>query len=480
MLKRIGIWIGMMACLAINVSAQQRSTGLLFDDEAYEAVPLKKPVLKRNYENLPANASLKAWCPQPQDQGAYANCVGWAAGYAGRTILEALQSKSDNKVAITERAFSPDFLYLLNKSAADANCQRGISINQALKTMQEKGVPRRQEFAASCNPNVPASILAKAQPNRIEGFTRLFDKETPDDFRIKIIKKSLAQQKPVIVGVECYESFKKAGEYWEGAKDKFVGGHALCIIGYDEQRAAFEVMNSWGTDWGNQGFTWIRYQDFSSIVKYAFELITSSPNNTQASISDLVEKTLSGSLDIVLASGEKVGITIAKMERGIKAVKVAPVKGVNYQTAKGYPSETRYRLYFTNEEPAYVYVLGSDLTGAVGQVFPPDAHTSAYLSYPGNAIALPDETWYIEMDNTVGTDFIGIVYSLQALNMEMMVEKMNKTTGTFPEKLQTILGDRLIPNEAITYRTDRIGFQAKSTGHTALATIIAMEHTAKQ
>ncbi|MBK6946907.1 MAG: hypothetical protein IPH16_01475 [Haliscomenobacter sp.] len=209
MLKRIGIWIGMMVCLAINVSAQQRTTGLLFDDEAYEAVPLKKPVLQRNYENLPESVSLKAFCPQPQDQGAYANCVGWAAGYAGRTILEALQLKNGNPVAITEQAFSPDFLYLLNKSAADANCQRGISINQALQTMQEKGVPRRREFAASCNPSVPVSILTKAQPNRIEGFTRLFDKEMPDDFRIKIIKKSLAQQKPVVVGVECYESFKK-------------------------------------------------------------------------------------------------------------------------------------------------------------------------------------------------------------------------------------------------------------------------------
>ncbi|MBK6946908.1 MAG: DUF4384 domain-containing protein [Haliscomenobacter sp.] len=254
----------------------------------------------------------------------------------------------------------------------------------------------------------------------------------------------------------------------------------MCIIGYDEQRGAFEVMNSWGTDWGNQGFTWVRYQDFSNIVKYAFELITGSSNKVQAIPSAVVENTLSGSLDIVLASGEKVGIAAAKIERGIKAVKTTPIEGFHYQTAKGYPSGTRYRLYFTNEEPAYVYVLGSDLKGAVGQVFPPDAHTSPYLSYPGNAIALPDETWYIEMDNTVGTDFIGIIYSLQALDMTAILQQMNNATGTFPAKLQTVLDDRLIPNEAITYRTDRMGFQAKSKNHTVLATIIAMEHTARE
>lgn len=483
MIKKISVCIGIMVWLASSATAQPRTTGLLFDDDAYEAVPVKKTVLQRNYENLPASVSLKAFCPKPQNQGAYANCVGWSAGYAGRTILEALQSKNGDPAAITEQAFSPDFLYLLNKSAVDANCQRGISISQVLKTMQEKGIPRRREFTANCDPSIPTDILTKAQSNRIEGFTRLFDKDTPNEFRIKIIKKSLAQQKPVIVGVECYESFKKASEYWDGTKDRFIGGHALCVVGYDEQRGAFEVMNSWGTDWGNQGFTWIRYADFTNIVKYAFELIMGSSGATQtgnATIATTVESNLSGALDIVLASGEKVDIMPTKIERGIKVVKAKPVEGANYQTTKGYPSETRYRLYFTNEEPAYVYVLGSDLTGAVGQVFPPDAHISPHLSYPGNAIALPDETWYIEMDNTVGTDFITVIYSLKALDMTAIVAQLNQATGAFPEKIRTVLGDQLIPNEQITYSADRAGFKAKSKDRSVLATIVAMEHTAKQ
>ena len=453
---------------------QQFATGLLFDDDAYEAVPLKKPVLKRNYENLPQNVSLKTWCPLPQDQGAYANCVGWATGYAARTIAEALERKEADRTVITGQAFSPDYLYLLNKSAIDANCQRGISINQALKTMQEKGVPRRREFSPDCTVSVPASISGMALPNRIGGYTRLFDKDTPDDFRLKTIKKALVQQKPVIVGVECYDSFKKATETWSGAKDKFIGGHALCVVGYDEQRGAFEVMNSWGADWGNEGFTWIRYADFSGILKYAFDLIPGDGSN-QAAPTTRVEKTLGGSVDIVLESGEKVAVSVAaKTTRGIGAVK-APITS-NYQTSKGYPSGTRYRLYLTNEEPAYVYVLGSDLTGAVAQVFPPDEHTSPYLSYPGNAIALPDESWYIEMDNTVGTDYICVLYSLQVLETEALVKQMNAASGAFPAKLKAVLGERLLPENSITYHPERIGFTAKSNELKILATVISMAH----
>jgi hypothetical protein len=472
----------LLCCLTTALPAQQRMTGLLFDDDAYEAVPLKKPVLKRNYENLPANASLKAWCPQPQDQGAYANCVGWAAGYAGRTIVEALQNSESAGTAITEQAFSPDFLYLLNKSDADINCQRGISINQALRTMQEKGVPRRRDFAAVCSPDVAGSILEKAKSHRIEGYTRLFDKDTPEAFRIQIIKKALAQQKPVVVGIEAYESLRQAGEYWNGAKERFIGGHALCVVGYDEQRGAFEVMNSWGADWGAGGFTWMRYRDFAAVLKYAFELISGPQDNTRPGAVAAPEKMRSGSMDILLASGEKVAVTAltAGASRGVKVVKATtPTTGVQYQTAKGYPSGTRYRLYLTNGEPAYVYVLGSDLSGAVGQVFPPDAHTSPYLSYPGNAIALPDESWYIEMDDTQGTDFICILYSLQALDTEALLQQLNRAAGNFPDKLKAALGDRLIPAENVRYEPGHIGFSTTSSDRSILATIIAMEHLAK-
>jgi C1A family cysteine protease len=42
------------------------------------------------------------------------------------------------------------------------------------------------------------------------------------------------------------------------------GPHAICIIGYDNNRygGAFEVVNSWGSEWGNDGYLWIKYSDF--------------------------------------------------------------------------------------------------------------------------------------------------------------------------------------------------------------------------
>lgn len=479
------IFVTFSALLLLHTMAfgQQYSTGLLLDDEAYEAVPLKKPVLQRSYENLPPSASLKAFCPDPQDQGAFANCVGWAVGYAARTILELVHNGNQRSLLNTEQAFSPDFLYLMNKLQQDENCQRGISIQQALKTMQEKGIPRKKDLPSSCNTALASNMLSKAQAHRIEQYTRLFEKTTTPEFRLQVIKKALSQQRPVLIGIECYESFKQATTDWNGAKDRFVGGHALCVVGYDDQRAAFEVMNSWGKSWGEQGFTWIRYPDFLDIVKYAFEISavsTSAAPETRPG-ADVAMSTLAGSLEFILDSGEKMPLQASnRLDRGIKPVKVVnTTEKVQYQTRQPYPSGTRYRIFLRSETPAYVYVLGSDLNQKVGQVFPPDQHLSPFLSDPGEAIALPDEQWYIEMDETLGTDFVILLYSQQAIALEPLMDRLNRSIGSLSTRIQEALGGRLMAPEQVTYQKDFAGFQAKAPQGAIIATLIAVDHIAK-
>ena len=55
------------------------------------------------------------------------------------------------------------------------------------------------------------------------------------------------------------------------------GGHAMCVIGYDDYKVknekagvAFQIMNSWGPEWGNNGIGWVRYSDFDIFAKEAY------------------------------------------------------------------------------------------------------------------------------------------------------------------------------------------------------------------
>ena len=58
--------------------------------------------------------------------------------------------------------------------------------------------------------------------------------------------------------------------------DRF--GHAVSIIGYNDNKygGCFEIMNSWGTDYGDNGFMWIKYEDLAAIMDEGYIIETYS------------------------------------------------------------------------------------------------------------------------------------------------------------------------------------------------------------
>ena len=70
-----------------------------------------------------------------------------------------------------------------------------------------------------------------------------------------------------------------AGETWTYNGTR-IGGHAMCFVGYDDSvgdTGAFLVRNSWGDDWGADGYCWISYESVKDPQAgvYAFYLTTS-------------------------------------------------------------------------------------------------------------------------------------------------------------------------------------------------------------
>ena len=105
---------------------------------------------------------------------------------------------------------------------------------------------------------------------KIKQHTRLFKDDDIWNFKLAQVKKALANKKPVVIGIVCSKSFFDTKDVWDGNTTDFRGGHALCIIGYDDtyQGGAVEVMNSWGKEWGKEGFGWIKYSS-NNIGKWA-------------------------------------------------------------------------------------------------------------------------------------------------------------------------------------------------------------------
>ena len=71
----------------------------------------------------------------------------------------------------------------------------------------------------------------------------------------------IVNKHPLILTVNLDASFTNAqpGFIWKAYSGAAGFSHAVVICGYDDAKHAFKVMNSWGTGWGDAGYSWIDY-----------------------------------------------------------------------------------------------------------------------------------------------------------------------------------------------------------------------------
>jgi C1A family cysteine protease len=81
------------------------------------------------------------------------------------------------------------------------------------------------------------------------------------------IKRCINNKLSVLIAVAIYDSFVSFDTSRTGLiqipnfkKERLIGGHQMCIIGYDDIRQLFIVQNSWGTKWGDKGFCYVPYK----------------------------------------------------------------------------------------------------------------------------------------------------------------------------------------------------------------------------
>lgn len=193
-----------------------------------------------------------------RDQGAEGTCVGFAAVVG---VKEYADSKEYNKKIL----LSPRFLYNFCKKLDSAPDQEGTYPRIAMKVLFKYGVCPESfwPYKPYQSNDHKAGADLKAKVYRIKAYARL---EGIDE-----MKRSLFVNGPFLAGVTVYNSWftkivNKTGIIpMPTRKDTVAGGHAICIMGYDDKNKLFKFKNSWSEKWGNCGYG---YLPFSYIQKY--------------------------------------------------------------------------------------------------------------------------------------------------------------------------------------------------------------------
>ncbi|OAV44974.1 DUF4384 domain-containing protein [Lewinella sp. 4G2] len=499
--------------ITLPAAAQRYMMGETFDEAAYNALPLKAKISTRSI--LPPRVSLEQYAPTPGDQGPYGTCSSWASAYHFRTIIEAKQRGVEDQAAIDQLAYSPTWVNEILKQDEDETCNMGLSTVNTLAVFQKLGVPSYASLPFACMTGTREERLTEldayfeeAQAARIRDLQILFKTEpvVSAEEKIRTIKKVLAEGYPVLVSHILFESFQTAKDVWKVTPQEKLhpehGRHAMVIVGYDDEKygGAFRYLNSWGTGWGDGGFTWVPYETTGELCYGAYQAFPfpvnphpapaptpeppapaptpmPSPPQPKPAPAPIAAEAPSGGIEFVLRNGETMPVSRVStrnliVEDDDGSAPAAPA----YRMREAYPSGTRFRFYLETKVEGYLYAFASDLSRQVNRIFPYDNSVSPLVGR-NSIIPFPADTKVIRMDNNPGTDYLMVLFSQQALDVNKLELRMAEVEGGLATKLRAALGDALIDPSQINYAANQVGFEVVGeTAGTVVPILIELRH----
>jgi hypothetical protein len=240
-----------------NSVLSQNGTGLIFLDESeYKDIPLATTAMMGT---LPSQKDLSDWFPEPGQQGQQSSCVGWAVSYGLKSYQEAIERRRKPKT--NDHLYSPSFVYNQIKLA---DCGGGSRIVDALNFLKRSGTATLSDFPYTpydCSNTPTPSVSQIAKNYTIADWRRV---NVSDQIEVK---SQLNSGFPIVIGMIIDTDFERLGynEVFQGVNGIKKGGHAMVVVGFDDSKQAYKLLNSWGTNWGTNGYGWISYSAFEKV-----------------------------------------------------------------------------------------------------------------------------------------------------------------------------------------------------------------------
>jgi len=214
-----------------------------------------KPAIK-----LPGEIDLRQYCSLVENQGNLGSCT--ANALAGN--LEFL----DNRVDSIYEDVSRLFIYYNERALEDTiDYDSGASLRDGIKTLRKIGYCWEKTWPYiierfTRRPSI--KCYQEAKKHAIESYHRI--EVLPEMFTC------LAEGYPFIFGFTVYESFQTQRVVKTGIvnmpknKERAIGGHAVMAVGYSQKAKRFLVRNSWGKNWGKEGYFTMPYEYLETLA----------------------------------------------------------------------------------------------------------------------------------------------------------------------------------------------------------------------
>ncbi|MFL0194510.1 C1 family peptidase [Clostridium sp. WILCCON 0269] len=233
-------------------------------DRIYYAKSIKQS------SNLPPKIDFRSKCSPIVDQGQLGSCT---ANAIASGLGEYLQNVKLNKVTPLSRLY----LYWWERFVeGSVDEDSGAEIRDGMKILQQLG----------CSPELdcPYDINEFTKEPDAKAIIGGIDFKIAEYNRVKDligVKTVLAEKLPVVVGIQVYESFESDEAAKTGIipmpnpnREQLLGGHAVLAVGYDDTKKQVIMRNSWGSQWGDEGYFYLPYEYFNYENGYVMDMWT--------------------------------------------------------------------------------------------------------------------------------------------------------------------------------------------------------------
>ena len=183
-----------------------------------------------------------------KDQGPCGSCVAFGTT---ATIEGTLQYQLGDPNLQSD--LSEAQLFYCIAASQDCTCETGWWPDPALNAYQNSGIVDENCFPYTAG-DQPCNLCPDWQ-NRVTKIIGWHTLSSTDD-----MKTWLSTKGPLCTCFSVYDDFfSYTSGVYTPVSTNYMGGHCIAVIGYDDNNECWICKNSWGTNWGENGFFQIAY-----------------------------------------------------------------------------------------------------------------------------------------------------------------------------------------------------------------------------
>lgn len=247
----------------LTYEEMKKRCGTIIDPADFETGGIK--ILeqdKRVAKVLPAkfdwrNVNGKNYTTPAKDQGGCGSCWIFCVTGAVESIIKIVEQNPNKEINLSEQ-------HILSCNER-FGCGGG-TLKWALEFIRDTGVVDEPCFPYQARDDIPCEDVCSDWELRIiklSGANRFMHAghfKYWMDYPTRTFIKQMIQSSPVMAPMAVFSDFFfYTGGIYDRTSDDYSGGHGISVIGWDDTEQCWICKNSWGTDWGEDGYFKIAY-----------------------------------------------------------------------------------------------------------------------------------------------------------------------------------------------------------------------------